>query len=140
MLNVRERRREQKWAQVIELIDLYGIDNTATALNVYRTTVVRWREKQTEPPEAVRIALNAIVMMRLPGMECRTWEGWGFDSDGNLCSPAGEPFHTGDLLALPYLHGQIRALKKENAELRKRLEIQLKAAEYASNDHEFAKR
>lgn len=117
MLNIRERRALAAKADVKELIDEYGMDNTGRLLDVHRTTVSRWHSGEIIAPVAVILALRAAVWGQLPGMNHKWWRGWKFGLDGYLYSDAGQQFHPGDMLARQYERALIASLQNQVKEL-----------------------
>ena len=117
MLNVRERRAGQATADLNDLIEAYGVHRAAALLDVYASTIERWRAGKARVPRAALIALRAAVYGQLPGMEHRAWEGWYVGLDGRLYNGPRASWAPGDILAIHWKDQQIRALRDEVARL-----------------------
>jgi len=102
------------------LIELIGQKRVERELNVHRTTIRRWLAGQVQIPghqhQVIRMLLGD-----LPGTSGK-WTGWRFH-DGELLSPAGEPFRPGDVLALVLLRQQLTAQRQEIERLKVRLAV-----------------
>lgn len=109
-------RRYQQ--ELIDLIADLGMYHSERLLNVHRTTIQRWMRGITRTPESAVLTLRAAVKGQLPGQTDLHWVGWKFGQDGNLYSPAGQAFHTGDLLAQQYERALIKAQRNEIEELK----------------------
>jgi Phage protein len=96
--------------------ELYGIPvkEIARLCKVSLKTASRWKDGQTVPPAAARMILAGDL-----GALCAEWSGWKFIK-GKLISPEGWEFSVGDVLAIPFLHGQVRVYQ---GELRKMKEM-----------------
>lgn len=110
------------------LVEKVGELSVCRQLNVHDKTLYRWRTGRVQIPghqhQVIRLLLGD-----LPGTEGR-WSGWRFWA-GKLCSPAGETYTAGDVLALGLLRQQLAA---QQAELH-RLKIRLAIAEEAERRH-----
>ena len=134
MLNARERRRLQAKSEAVELIGLYGEARTAAALNVHTTTVRRWYSGDVVAPTPVLIALRALALGQVPGMDSRHWQGWTFGRDGKLYMPDGHAHDAGSIMAMQYERQLIKHLQNENKDLQARLAKALEEANGAAND------
>lgn len=102
--------------------ELYGvpIKELARLCQVSLKTATRWKNGQTVPPA------TAILVLRLKyhgdlGVLSGEWEGWYY-RDGTLISPDGWRIDRNDALAVPLLHGHIKALQAQVADLEAREE------------------
>lgn len=98
--------------------DLYGvgIEELAEIAHVNRSTASRWKRDRTRIP----FAAYALVRLRAFGeLELAlgpAWAGWRIGRDGALYPPGYRRGYTpGELLGVPYLHGQVRALEQRIA-------------------------
>lgn len=120
------------------LIALVGQRRVERELNVHRTTVRRWLSGAVRIPGHQHLAIRALLG-DLPGTAGR-WSGWRFH-DGSLCSPAGDTFSAGDVLAIVLLRQQLTAQRREIDALRVQLamaEQSLNALSPAANDERSA--
>lgn len=138
MIKVSERRRQEKQAEVVELIEAIGGPGFAERfLRVSPDTIERWRTGATAPPWSAIVALRA-ALGRVPGMEA--WPGWHFsEQDGLLYAPGyTRGFSAGEMLAWHFKEQSLRHLERRVAELEAKLEereAQLDAfAPVAAND------
>jgi hypothetical protein len=116
------------------LIELVGQKRVERELNVHRTTIRRWLAGQVQIPGHQHQVIK-MLLGDLPGTGGK-WTGWRFH-DGELLSPAGEPFRPGDVLALVLLRQQLTAQRHEIERLKVRLVIAEDAVERlapAAND------
>ena len=96
-----------------ELIDLIGGPGyVERALNVHRTTLLRWRSGATKPSQATMDVLRALAGRRLPGAG-KEWEGWSF-CKGKLIPPDFVwEFTVGDIRASYWDRQRIKNLQAE---------------------------
>lgn len=115
----------QRLHELRELVEQYGGESRVERLlNVHRTTLYRWLENKTRIPDAALHTLRAAASGQMPYMDReKAWQGWRFARDGMLYSPAGEPFHGGDLLAIKYMRDCIKAQQRAIKELEEKLKI-----------------
>lgn len=100
-----------------ELIEtLGGADYVERALNVHRTTLLRWRSGKTLPSQAAMDVLRALAGTKMPWAG-RDWDGWRFEG-GQLHGPEGEHFTPGELKAWHFGRQLIRAQDVEIKRLR----------------------
>jgi hypothetical protein len=122
MLKVSERRRLEKQAEVVELVEAIGGPGFAERfLRVSPDTIERWLTGRTAPPWSAIVALRA-ALGRLPGME--GWQGWHFsERDGLLYAPGyTRGFSAGEMLAWHFKEQSLRHLTRRVAELESTLE------------------
>lgn len=110
------------------LIEKVGELGVCRQLNVHEKTLYRWRTGRVQIPGRQHLAIKALLG-DLPGT-ADAWTGWRF-WEGKLCSPAGEAYSAGDVLALGLLRQQLRAQQQEIHALKVRLAI----AEEAERRH-----
>lgn len=134
MLNVRERRKLHAKQEAVELIGLFGEGRTAAALNVHITTVRRWYSGDVVAPTPVLIALRALALGQVPGMESRHWQGWSFGQNGELHEPNGRPHTAGSIMAMQYERQLLKHLQNEVRDLQARLAKALEETNAAAND------
>lgn len=134
MLTPRERYRADLKQEVAELIGEYGQESTARLLNVHPTTVKRWLDGSSDPPEAVRISLRAAVYNQVPGMEGKYWQGWRMLKDGTLRPPGDKPRTVGDIMSQTYERQLIKVLQRKVAELEEQLAKERGLTHFAAND------
>ena len=111
------RRPQRDLAHLIELI---GQRRVERELNVHRTTVARWLSGRVRIPGVQHLGIRGLLG-DLPGTAGK-WTGWRFH-DGQLLSPAGEAFRSGDVLSLVLLRQQLTAQRREIDALRVKLAI-----------------
>ncbi|HET8871840.1 MAG TPA: hypothetical protein VFM48_15460 [Aquabacterium sp.] len=121
MLNVRERRQAAAKREAQELIGQFGEHAVATALEVDITTVRRWYRGVTAPPPVALIALRALVLGQLPGMEHKDWAGWRFGRDGFLYDDAGQRHTRGDIQGRFMERQHLRHLQRQVALLQRKI-------------------
>jgi hypothetical protein len=120
-----------------ELIDLIGGPGyVERALNVHRTTLLRWRSGATKPSQATMDVLRALAGRRLPGAG-KEWEGWSF-CKGKLIPPDFVwEFTVGDIRASYWDRQRIKNLQAEVTRLQdmvQELAKQAKSLDPAAND------
>jgi len=84
-------------------------DRAAEAfLGVSRSTFSRWR-RNGNPPEWARL----LLAIRGGHMPWEQWDGWYLTPQG-LVAPGqvGQPYTPGEILALPWLHGELAELRR----------------------------
>jgi transcriptional regulator with XRE-family HTH domain len=97
---------------IAELAELAGVD---------RTTAMRWKSKRSRTPLAVLRLVALRVFGDLEAVLGAAWSGWRAGRDGLLYAPAWRRgYSPGEILAMPYLYGRIRALEGEARELARR--------------------
>lgn len=134
LTNLRDRRKAQAKDEAAELIGLYGEHRIARMLNVHELTVRRWYRGEIVAPTPVLIALRALVLSQLPGMQVKQWRGWSFAPNGDLYDPSGDPHGPGDIMAQRYERQLIKHLERKVNELEARLHKELEHSNYAAND------
>jgi len=101
-----------------ELIDAIGGPGfVERALNVHRTTLMRWRTGKTLPSQATMDVLRALAGHQLPGAG-KDWKGWSFRR-GKLIPPDFAWEFGPDEVRASYWDKQtIKSLQAELAHLR----------------------
>jgi hypothetical protein len=102
------------------LIELIGQRGVERALNVHRTTVLRWVSGRISIPGAQVLAVRALLG-DLPGTAGK-WTGWRFH-DGMLYAPGGDRYTPGEVLALRLQQQRVREFDRENRELKARIRV-----------------
>lgn len=119
-----------------ELIDLVGGEGyVCRALNIHRTTLMRWRTGKVVPHRSSIDLLRALAGKRI-AWAAKDWDGWRFSRD-KLLGPEGEAFSAGELKAWWIERQLIPVLQKEVYRLRdmvKKLAADAKALDPAAND------
>lgn len=119
-----------------ELINtLGGAEYVERALNVHRTTLLRWRSGKTLPTQATMDLLRGLAGSKMPWAG-KDWDGWRFER-GQLLGPEGEHFTAGELKAWHFEKQLIRAQHEEITRLRgmvQQLAIAAKTLDPAAND------
>lgn len=116
------------------LIEKVGELGVCRQLNVHEKTLYRWRTERSAIPGRQHLAIKALLG-DLPGT-AGAWSGWRF-WEGKLCSPAGDAFSAGQVLALGLLRQQLAAQQREIHDLKVKLAIAENAIENlapAAND------
>jgi hypothetical protein len=94
-----------------------SIDELRQLARVDRTTALRWKRGQSRVPQAVLTLLRLYVDGDAAALLGDAWRGWRFGRDGLLYAPGWRRgFSPAEVLTLPYLHGQLAALKREKVE------------------------
>lgn len=126
-------------AELQKLVETIGPTWAEGYLRVHRTTLKRWLDGKARVPESALVTLRAVAFGQMPGRKAeRCWDGWYF-ADGKLWSPEDTWFEASELRALPYLKGELRALRAQVLELRAKLAQATRANEVrypAANDAE----
>jgi hypothetical protein len=121
MLNSRDRRKQARRDELVELIAEYGPGRTARLLEVHDCTVKRWAEGKNDAPMAVIIALRAAVHNQVPDMHRKDWVGWRFGTEGHLFAPGSNRGYTpGGILSFHFKDQLISHLKRKVKELEER--------------------
>jgi hypothetical protein len=114
-------------AELTQLVETIGFEAAEGYLRVHRRTLSRWLKGESRVPASALVTLRAVAFGQMPGRKReQAWNGWYF-ADGKLWSPEDVWFEPGDLRALPYLRGELRALRAQVTSL----EAALKAAQHA---------
>ena len=116
------------------LVEKVGQLGVCRQLNVHEKTLYRWRTGRAQIPGRQHLAIKALLG-DLPGT-AGAWSGWRF-WEGKLCSPAGDAYSAGQVLALGLLRQQLTAQSREIHELKVKLAIAENALERlapAAND------
>lgn len=92
-----------------DYVTLLGRDCIERELDIHRTTLCRWLDGTVKIPTPARLMIE-MLGGNLPGTQGE-WEGWRFYK-GELCSPEGYTFHSGDLYAIRYERAQIASLQQ----------------------------
>lgn len=121
MLNVRERRAAQARNELRSLIEDFGLNRAAEAIDVYPSTIERWLAGTTRVPRAALIALRAIVWSRLPGMEHPDWRDVRIGVDGRL-HEGGMSWSLGEIRSLYWREQQVKSLEDKIAALQAQIE------------------
>ena len=108
------------------LIEKVGELGVCRQLNVHEKTLYRWRTERSAIPGRQHLAIKALLG-DLPGT-AGAWSGWRF-WEGKLCSPAGDAFSAGQVLALGLLRQQLAAQQREIHDLKVKLAIAENAIE-----------
>ena len=114
-------------AEIRALVEDYGKHRSARVLDVHRTTIEPWCNGVVPVPERALVILRQAVTGQVPGMD-GAWQGWRF-YQGELCSPAGESFRPGEVMAIGLQHQRVRALEQALTETRRKLKIAEEALE-----------
>lgn len=84
--------------------------------NVNRTTAMRWKKGRSRAPGAALALVRLRVYGEAEALLGAAWRGWRFGRDGLLYAPGWRRgFAPGEILALPYLHGQLAAIRSHRA-------------------------
>jgi hypothetical protein len=102
------------------LLDTEGQRRVERLLNVHRTTVRRWLDGTVQIPGAQHLAIR-YLLGDLPGTDGQ-WVGWRF-SHGELVSPGGDRFTSGDVQAIRLQQQRNQALDHEVRELRLKVRV-----------------
>lgn len=95
-----------------ELIDLVGGEGyVCRALNIHRTTLMRWRTGKVVPHRSSMDLLRALAG-KSTAWAAKEWDGWRF-SRHHLLGPEGETFTAGELKAWWIERQLISVLQKE---------------------------
>jgi hypothetical protein len=122
-------RDENKLPELRQLVETIGLERSEDLLRVHRTTLKRWLNAQSRIPDAALLTLRAAAFGQMPGRKReQAWNGWYF-ADGKLWSPEDVWFEPGQLRALPYLKGEVEALRRQVADLRSALAASRHAGE-----------
>lgn len=114
-------------AELTQLVETIGFEAAEGYLRVHRQTLRRWLKGESRVPASALATLRAVAFGQMPGRKReQAWNGWYF-SDGKLWSPEDVCFEPGELRAIPYLRGELRALQRQVANL----QAALKAAQHA---------
>lgn len=120
-----------------KLVEIVGPTWAEGYLRVHRTTLKRWLDGKTRVPESALVTLRAAAWGQMPGRKAeRCWDGWYF-ADGRLWSPEDTSFEASELRAIPYLRGELRALRAHVAKLQATLAAERHAGDVrcpAAND------
>jgi hypothetical protein len=95
--------------------ELVGVSarEIANTTGVDITTARRWRRGAARIPEAARRLLALRLEGSAEALLGPAWAGWRFGRDGLLYAPGWRRgFEPGEILAMPYLYGQVAALKR----------------------------
>lgn len=103
-------------AEIRALVEDYGKHRSARMLDVHRTTIERWLNGVVPVPERALVILRQAVTGQVPGMD-GAWQGWRFYK-GELCSPAGDSYRPGEVMAIGLQHQRVKALEAQVRELR----------------------
>lgn len=99
-----------------ELLALVSVAELQELAGVNRTTAARWKRQESRLPFAVARLVLFRYGCELAAVWGAQWSGWRIGRDGALYAPGWRrPFTPGEVLALPYLYGQIAALKRATA-------------------------
>lgn len=109
------------------LVELIGALSVCRQLNVHEKTLYRWRTDRSAIPGHQHLAIQGLLG-DLPGTAGK-WSGWRF-WQGLLCSPAGDAFAPGQVLALVLLRQQLTARDREIHDLKIKLAIAENAIEH----------
>ena len=95
----------------------YDISGLARICRVSLKTAGRWKAGQTVPPQTALMILRRDLGCFDPG-----WAGWRISGE-SLVAPFGAwPVRRDDALAVPLMHAQIDALRRDIERLKKELE------------------
>jgi transcriptional regulator with XRE-family HTH domain len=100
--------------------DLAGISigELAELAGVNRSTASRWKNGKSRIPAAVLRLVEFRLFGELEPVLGAAWRGWRIGRDGLLYAPGWRRgFEPGEILAMPYLYGQISALNARVREL-----------------------
>lgn len=119
-----------------ELIDLIGGEGyVLRALDIHRTTLLRWRSGKTLPSQATMDLLRGLAGSKMPWAG-KDWDGWRFER-GQLLGPEGEHFSAGQLKAWHIERQLLAAQRAEIDRLRglvQSLAKDAKVVDIAAND------
>lgn len=122
--------------EVDELIDRAGGPGfVMRALNVHRTTLMRWRTGKVTVPKAALDLLRGLAGTKLPWAD-KSWTGWHFDGK-YLRGDEGECFEAWEMKAHWITIQMVPILQRENAKLRAMVESLakgVKSIDTAAND------
>lgn len=85
------------------------------ALNIHRTTLMRWRTGKVLPPQSAIDLLRGLAGTKLPWAD-KSWTGWRFDGKF-LRGDEGECFQAWELKAHWITVQMVPILQRENAKL-----------------------
>lgn len=124
-----------------KLVQTVGLEWAEGYLRVHRTTLKRWLDGKARVPESALVTLRAVAWGQMPGRKAeRCWDGWYF-ADGLLWNPEDQGFEPSELRAIPYLRGELRALRAQVADLQAKLAASRHAGDVrypAANDGDAA--
>jgi hypothetical protein len=96
--------------------DFYGVSiaELAAIARVDRSTASRWKAGLARVPHAVVALVRLRIFGELELVLGAAWSGWRLTREGALQAPGWRaPFTAGEVLAMPFLYGQIAALRSE---------------------------
>jgi transcriptional regulator with XRE-family HTH domain len=93
--------------------ELFGFPDKhiAKVCGVSLKTAQRWKAGQSVPPKTA-----LMILARDLGCFAAEWHGWTVNGE-DLVSPDGWTINRNDALVVPFMHGQISALRQQVAEL-----------------------
>ncbi|HYC45385.1 MAG TPA: hypothetical protein VED01_07835 [Burkholderiales bacterium] len=100
--------------------ELYGvaIGELAAIARVDRSTASRWKRGLARLPFAVLALVRLRCFGELELALGPDWHGWTIGRDGRIYPPGYRVgFTPGEILAMPYLYGQIAALERRVREI-----------------------
>jgi hypothetical protein len=100
-----------------EELSAISADELAALARVNRTTATRWKNGTSRVPYAVVQLVRLMILGEADALLGAHWRGWRFGRDGLLYGPAWRRgFSSGEILALPFLYGRIKAFEREARE------------------------
>lgn len=101
-----------------DLLQRVGESRALFELGVHRTTLYRWQSGKVSIPKPVMYVMRDLAYGA--GVD-PDWDGWKF-RDGKLLGPGREAFTPGDLLAQRHERFALDAYRRENADLKRKVE------------------
>jgi hypothetical protein len=104
-MKAHDQEETLSWLSVVELREIAQVN---------RTTATRWKDGISRCPWAVLQLVQLRILGNVAALLGDAWRGWRFGRDGALHAPGyTRGYAPGEILAMPFLYGQIAALKRQ---------------------------